>query len=56
MSFADRTTETVNLQVVYAIDGHHDCFTYERMTLYILQPVYAFLQLFMIYKFSNVRY
>ncbi len=41
--------------MVYFSDDNDDCKQTETLVFYIVQPFYIFLQLFMIFKYSNVR-
>ena len=40
--------------IIYVFEGHTDCYTIERIMMHFLIPVFSFLQLYTVYKYSNV--
>ena len=42
-------------QIMYVFEEHDECYTVDRIFMNFLIPVFSFLQLYTVYKYSNVR-
>ena len=41
-------------QIMYVVEEHEECYTVDRIFMNFLIPVFSFLQLYTVYKYSNV--
>ena len=41
-------------QIMYVFEDHDECYTVDRIFMNFLIPVFSFLQLYTVYKYSNV--